>query len=149
MTQASAPAALDVPRAAENERAPRVGKGAWWAGWIISAIPILMMGGIGTFILLFKREIAVDGNVKYGYPAGITVPLLIVEIICVILYAIPQTAVLGAILLTGYLGGAVATHVRAAEWSQVPMPVIFGVLVWLALYLRDPRVRELAPLRKV
>ena len=146
MTQASAPAALDIARAAENERAPRVGKGAWWAGWIISAIPILMMGGIGTFILLFKREVAVDGNVKYGYPASVTVPLLIVEIICVILYAIPQTAVLGAILLTGYLGGAVATHVRAGEpWF---FPVIVGVLVWLGLYLRDPRLRSLVPLRK-
>jgi hypothetical protein len=146
MTQASAPAAPDVPRPAVIEPAPRVGKGAWWAGWIISAIPILMMGGIGTFILLFKREIAVDGNVKYGYPASVTVPLLIVEIICVILYAIPQTAVLGAILLTGYLGGAVATHVRAGEpWF---FPVIAGVLVWLGLVLRDPRLRSLVPLRK-
>jgi hypothetical protein len=67
--------------------------------------------------------------------------------ICVILYAIPRTAVLGAILLTGYLGGAVATHVHAAEWWF--MPVVFGILVWLGLYLRDPRVRELAPLRRM
>jgi hypothetical protein len=105
-----------------------------------------MMGGIGTFILLFKREVAEQGNVKYGYPVSITVPLLIVEIICVILYAVPQTAVLGAILLTGYLGGAVATHVRAGEpWF---FPVIVGVLVWLGLVLRDPRLRSLVPLRK-
>jgi hypothetical protein len=74
------------------------------------------------------------------------VPVLIIEILCVILYAIPQTAVLGAILLTGYLGGAVATHVHAGEpWF---FPVIMGVIVWLGLVLRDPRLRELAPLRR-
>jgi hypothetical protein len=146
MTQASAPSALDVPRAAANEQSPRVGKGAWLAGWILSAIPILLMGVLGTGILLFKRTIAEEGNAKYGYPPGVTVPLLIVEIICVILYAIPQTAVLGAILLTGYLGGAVATHVRAGEpWF---FPVIVGVLIWLGLVLRDPRLRALILLRK-
>lgn len=119
---------------------------AWWAGWIISAIPILMMGVLGAVILLFNRGIAEEGNAKYGYPAGVTVPLLIIEIICVILYAIPQTAVLGAILLTGYLGGAVATHVRAGEpWF---FPVIVGVLIWLGLYLRDPRLRSLVLLRR-
>ena len=118
----------------------------WWAGWIISAIPILMMGVLGAVILLFNRRIAEEGNAKYGYPPGVTVPLLIIEILCVILYAIPQTAVLGAILLTGYLGGAVATHVRAGEpWF---FPVIVGVLIWLGLYLRDPRLRSLVPLRK-
>jgi hypothetical protein len=72
-------------------------------------------------------------------------PLFIVEIICAILYAVPQTAVLGAILLTGYLGGAIATHVRAAEPFWFPIP--FAVLIWLGLYLRDARVRALVPIR--
>ena len=104
-----------------------VSRAAWWTGWIISAIPILMMGGIGTAILLSSRAMAEQGMTKYGYPARTAIPVLIVEIACVILYAIPRTAVLGAILLTGYLGGAVATHLHAGEmWV---FPVIVGVLV--------------------
>jgi len=84
---------------------------------------------------------------KYGYPASAAKPVLIIEIICVLLYLIPQTAVLGAILLTGYLGGAVATHVHAGEpWW---FPVIFAVLVWLGLLLRDARLRCLLPLRRI
>jgi ABC-type sugar transport system permease subunit len=123
-----------------------VSRAAWWTGWIISAIPILMMGGMGAAILLFSRGMARDGMTKYGYPATSAIPILIVEVVCAVLYAIPRTAVLGAVLLTGYLGGAVATHVHASE-SWV-FPVIAGVLVWLGLYLRDARVRDLLPLRR-
>jgi hypothetical protein len=123
------------------------GRAAFIAGWIISAIPILWMGGLGIVIFLFNRALMQDGMAKYGYPASSGVPIFIAELIAVVLYAIPRTAVLGAILLTGYLGGAVATHVRAGEpWF---FPVIFGVLVWLGLVLRDPRLRQLVPLRKV
>lgn len=143
-------AVTEQPAAALNDESkPRNGrpsKAAWWIGWIISAIPILMMGVLGTGILLFKREMAVEGTTKYGYPPNAAIPIMIVEIICVILYAISQTAVLGAILLTGYLGGAVSTHVRAGE--PFFFPVIVGVLVWLGLVLRDPRLRSLAPLRR-
>jgi hypothetical protein len=148
MTQVSTPVGRDVaPAASTKEQVPRVSKGAWWAGWIISAIPILMMGVLGIVIMLFFRKVAEEGNAKYGYPPGVTVPLFIVEVLCVLLYAVPRTAVLGAILLTGYLGGAVATHVRAGEpWL---FPVIMGVLVWLGLLLREPRLRSLLPLRKV
>src|SRR4051812_43570598 len=137
MTEAIATAA-----SSSDAPVPRVSKAAWWAGWVISAIPILMMGVLGAAILLFKRQMAMEGTTKYGYPSNAVVPIMIVEIICVLLYAIPQTAVLGAILLTGYLGGAVATHVRAGEpWF---FPVIMGVLVWLGLVLREPRLRSLA-----
>ena len=125
----------------------RPGKAARIAGWIISAIPILWMGVLGLVIHLFNRKLVEEGMAKYGYPASALGPMFIAELIAVILYAIPQTAVLGAILLTGYLGGAVATHVRAGEpWY---FPVIFGVLVWLGLVLRDPWLRQLLPLRKV
>jgi hypothetical protein len=121
-------------------------KAMLWTGRIISAIPVLMMGGIGAVMFFASPEKAVEGMTKYGYPAGVAKPLLIVQIVSVVLYAIPQTAVLGAILLTGYLGGAVATHVRAAEpfW----FPIVFGVLVWLGLFLRDSRMRTLLPLRR-
>src|SRR4051812_1591617 len=124
----------------------RTPKAMLWTGRIISAIPVLMMGVVGAVILVAFPDKAAEGTAKYGFPAGVTRPLFMVEIACVVLYVIPQTAVLGAILLTGYLGGAVATHVRAGEpfW----FPVVFGVLVWLGLYLRDARIRALVPLRR-
>ena len=131
----------------ETTMTARPSKAARWAGRIISTLIILLMGVLPVVLLLTNRAMIEEGTAKQGYPANVAIPILIVEIICAILYAIPRTAVLGAILLTGYLGGAVATHVRASEpWF---IPVIVGVLVWLGLYLRDPRLRELAPLRKV
>ena len=134
-----APAPVDEP----TRTTP---KGMLWTGRVISAIPVLMMAGMGTFMLVAKPQEAVDGMVKYGYPASAGRPILIAMIASAIVYAVPQTAVLGAILLTGYLGGAVATHVRAGEpWF---FPVIFGVLVWLGLFLRDARVRALVPFRR-
>jgi hypothetical protein len=127
-----------------------VSKAALVTGWIISAIPILMMGVMGIVMLAFKRDMVTEGMTKAGYPASAAMPILIVEIICAVLYVIPRTAVLGAVLLTGYLGGAVATHVHAAEpWSKWMFPVVFGVLVWLGLYFRDARVRDLLPLRRL
>jgi uncharacterized membrane protein YphA (DoxX/SURF4 family) len=83
---------------------------------------------------------------KLGYPEDLAFAIGIVEISCVVLYLIPQTAILGAVLLTGYLGGAVATHVRIHD--NFAPPVIGGVLVWLGVYFRDPRVRALLPLRR-
>ncbi|MDB4941250.1 MAG: hypothetical protein JWP97_784 [Labilithrix sp.] len=79
-----------------------------------------------------------------GYPAGAARPLGIIELLCVILYLIPRTSVLGAILMTGYLGGAVATHVHMGEW-QLVIAVIVGMIAWLALYLRMPLLRALVP----
>ena len=83
---------------------------------------------------------------KFGYPEGVLIAIGITEVVCVVLYLLPQTAVLGAVMLTGYLGGAIATHVRVHD--NFISPVIVGVFVWLALYLRDPRVRALLPLRQ-
>jgi hypothetical protein len=117
-----------------------------WAGWIASALPVLGM--------LFSGVVKLTGNLnvievftgKFGYPPQTLVPIGIVEIACVVLYSIPQTAVLGAILTTTYLGGAVATHVRVQD-PFFP-PIVFGILVWLGLYLRDERIRGLLPLRR-
>ena len=136
---------LDYESPAEATGKP--GKAAFITGWVVSALVIAWMGVLGLVIFATNRAMMEEGMRKYGYPPNSGVPIFIAEMICVLLYAIPRTAVLGAILLTGYLGGAVATHVHASEpWF---LPVIFGVLVWLGLYLRDLRVRELAPLRRV
>lgn len=115
-----------------------------WAGRILSALPVLLMVFTGTFALL-KPSIALQGFVHYGYPATALPRIIIVEIACALLYAIPRTSVLGAVLLTGYLGGATATHVRVGE--PFFLPIIVGVVVWAGLFLRDERLRALIPLR--
>jgi hypothetical protein len=114
-----------------------------WAGWILSALLVVALVFSGVMKLI-KPTAITDEFTRLGWP-DVTVGLGIVEIACALVYAIPQTAVLGAILVTGYLGGAIATHVRIHD-DFVP-PLIMGVLAWLALYLRDARLRALLPLR--
>jgi DoxX-like protein len=123
-------------------------KALLWTGYIVSALPVL--GLIASAVMKFgKPAFVVEGMDKHGYPEGIIVGLGVVELACTLLYIIPQTSVLGAILLTGYLGGATATHVRVGEFSQAIFgPVLFGVLIWLGLFLRDSRLRALVPLRR-
>jgi hypothetical protein len=115
-----------------------------WAGRVVSALPILLFLFSFSFGML-KPEMTAQVAARYGYPTDIMLRITIVEMLCAIIYAIPRTAVVGAILLTGYLGGATATHVRVGE--PFTFPVVVGILVWLGLYLRDPRVRALIPLR--
>ena len=123
-------------------------KKALWAGRIIKWLPILFLL-FDASMKLIKAVPVVEGTVKLGYQESTIVPLGIVLLVCTVLYAIPQTSVLGAMLLTGYLGGAVATHVRVGDplLTHVLFPVYMGILVWLGLYLREPRLRPLAPLR--
>jgi len=142
----------EIARAAEpfklwrmtNERPPS--KAVLWTGYVISALPVIFMSVAGLVFLFFASGKVIEGMTKYGYPSSAAKPILIAEILCGLIYAIPQTATLGAVLLTAYLGGAVATHVHAGE--PFFFPVIFGVLVWLGLWLRDARFRRLLPLRK-
>ena len=131
---------------ADPQPAP-VSKAALWAGRILSAIPslFLLLDGV---MKLFKPEPVVEATTRLGYPEGVIVGLGIVLLACVALYVIPRTSVLGAILLTGYLGGAVAAHVRAGgDPFPVVFPVLVGVLLWGGLLLRDARLRALVPLR--
>ena len=117
------------------------------AGYVLSTIPVLflLMDGI---MKLFKPAVVVNGTVDLGYSESVIVPLGIILTACTILYAIPRTAVLGAVLLTGYLGGAIATHVRvAAPAFNLIFPVIVALFIWGGLYLRDTRVAELLPFR--
>jgi hypothetical protein len=97
---------------------------------------------------LVKPAFVVDATVKLGYPDSVILGLGIVLLACTVLYLIPPTSVLGAILLTGYLGGAVASHVRVEDGLfPVFFPVIMGALLWGGLFLRDGRLRDLIPLR--
>jgi hypothetical protein len=119
-------------------------KASLWAGRILSALAVLLFAVTASFGVL-KPEMSKQGFAHYGYPEGAMLRIIVVEVLCAIAYAIPRTSILGAILLTGYLGGATATHVRAGE--PFFMPVIVGIVVWLGLYLRDTRLRALVPLR--
>ena len=134
----------------ENDtRSVQPSKARLWTGWILSALPALMlvMGGIMD---LMKPDFVVKTTVEMGYPEDVIVGLGVVVLICVILYIIPNTAVLGAILLTGYLGGAVATHVRHGDplFSNVLAQVYFAIVLWAGVYLREPRLSALVPFRK-
>jgi len=117
-----------------------------WAGWIASALPVLGMLFSGVVKLTGNLNVIEAFTGRFGYPQQTLVPIGILEITCVVLYSIPRTAVLGAILTTAYLGGAVATHVRVQD-PFFP-PIVFGILVWVGLYLRDDRIRSLLPLRR-
>lgn len=116
-----------------------------WAGYIASGLPglLLVFSGVAKLIL---PEGMPEEFARLGYPVSTAAGIGIVALLCAALYLIPRTSVLGAILLTGYLGGATATHVRIGDLFI--MPIIVGVVLWAGLYLRDPRVRALIPLRK-
>ena len=119
-----------------------------WLRRIVTWLPalFLLVDGVAK---LFKPLPVVEGTVKLGYTESAIIPIGIVLIICTVLYLLPKTSVLGAILLTGYLGGAVATHVSARGDGAfgVIFATVFGVWIWFALYLRDDRVRALIPFR--
>ena len=127
----------------EMQPAP-VSKSALWGGRVASALPALMLLASGVMKLL-KPAAVVEGFTHLGWDERLALGLGVVELACTVIYLIPPTAVLGAVLLTGYLGGAIATHVRIGEpyYTQFGL----GVLVWLGLYLRDARLRALLPLR--
>ena len=128
-----------------NDETVPVSNTRLWGGRIASGIPALFLLVDGA-MKLAKPTVVVETTMQLGYPEGVIVPLGIVLLASAVLYLVPRTAVLGAILLTGYLGGAVATHVRVGGGAfEVLFPVIVGALVWGGLVLRSPRVAELLP----
>jgi hypothetical protein len=125
-----------------------VSKKNLWIGRILGALStlFLLMDGV---MKLIKPAPVVEATVRLGYPEGVIQSLGIVLLVCTILYAIPRTSILGAILLTGYLGGAVAANVRVGNplFSHTLFPVYVALLVWGGVYLRDRRLRGLVPVR--
>lgn len=132
-------------RSAVRPASTTISRRARWAGRVVS-------GFVAAFLLfdavvkLLKPAFVVEGTVKLGYPAAVIVPLGIVLLASTVLYLVPRTAPFGALLLTGYLGGAVATHVRVGDplASHVLFPIYVAVFVWGGLWLRDARLRALA-----
>lgn len=125
----------------------QVSGAALWAGRIITgAVALLLL--LDSVMKFFKPAVVVETTRQLGYPEHLIIPIAIALLVSVILYVIPATAVLGAILLTAYLGGAVATHVRVDSGVfPVTFAVVFGVLVWAGLFLREPRLHSLIPVK--
>jgi DoxX-like family len=120
-------------------------KGMLWTGRILSGLIVALMLFAASFGFL-KPEISRQGMKDMGYPQSVGMPITIALLASTLLYAIPRTCVLGAILLTGYFGGAIATHVRLEQPAFV-IALSMAVLAWLGVYLRDARLRALLPLR--
>jgi hypothetical protein len=128
--------------------APALSRGALWIGRVISVLIVLFLL-FDSVLKFIKPAPVVSSFAHLGIPIALDYPIAIVLLICTILYALPPTSVLGAILLTGYLGGAVMTHLRAGDplFTHVLFPTYMGALLWFALYLREPRLRTLVPFR--
>jgi hypothetical protein len=118
-----------------------------WTGRTLATLIVLFMLLDGAMKLAMIEPV-IDATEQLGYPASTIRPLGVAAIVAALLYAFPRTAVLGAILLTGFLGGAIATHVRAGGADYL-FAAALGVIAWLGLYLRDARIRKLMPLRRV
>ncbi len=118
-------------------------KGARTTGWVLSVLAILFML-FDVFGKLTKPEAVIKGTMQLGYPENLITPIGIILLVCTILYAIPRTAVLGAVLTTGYMGGALASGLRieAPLFSNILFPVYFSILLWAGLYLRSERLRQ-------
>jgi hypothetical protein len=121
-----------------------------WAGRIMSGLAVLFLL-FDSSLKLVNSEPAIKGTVELGYAPALIVPLGLLLLICTLLYVVPSTSVLGAILLTGYLGGAVASQVRVGHplFGFVLFPVYLGILLWGGLYCREGRIRALIPLRRL
>ena len=116
-----------------------------WAGRIASAVPVALMTFSGALKLMHEPGFVAMWTGKLGWTESTLTSIGLLELVCVALYVVPRTAVLGAVLLTGYLGGAVASHVRIGDPFIIPL--VLGVVVWGGLYLRDERIRALLPRR--
>ena len=117
-----------------------------WIGWTITVLGSLVFV-FSAFMKLKGGEELTQGMEHLGLPLSMVMPLAILEIACVVTYLVPRTAVLGAVLLTGYLGGAICTHWRAGDPFFVQ--AVLGLLIWLGIYLREPRLKQVLPIRTV
>lgn len=132
-------------------RSQTYGHSKWrkWIGWGMSGLMIAFLLFDSVSKLVLEHHV-VEATTQIGYPLDVIRPLGVICLACTLLYAIPRTSILGAILLTGYLGGAIASKVRIEDpmFSSVLFGAYFGILVWGGLYLRDERLRALIPFRQ-
>jgi DoxX-like protein len=131
------------------EALQRSARTAATVGHVCSGLAVLFLT-FDTVLKVLRLAPAIEGTTALGYPAESVQWIGIIELVCLVLYVVPRTSVLGGLLLTGYLGGAIATHVRIASplLTHVLFPVYVALLLWGGLYLREKRLRELVPLRQ-
>lgn len=122
-----------------------VSRASRWLSYVVSAVPCFFLS-FSAVMKLVKPPGLEEGFASVGWPVALATPLGILELACVVVYLVPRTTILGAILITAYMGGAVATHVRIAD--AFVMQVCLGILVWLGIWLRDLRLRDLLPVVK-
>ena len=119
-----------------------------WTGRLLSFVVVAQLLSSAWFRATHHTYAVAEIVTSYGYPESAIVPIVIAECALVALYLVPQTSVLAAIVMTGYLGGAVATHMRIGDTARAAIPLVVGILAWGGLYLRDRRIRELVPFRR-
>ena len=130
---------------ARTDSAPR-----WmlWTGRFLSFVVVAQLLSSAWFRATHHTNAVAEIVTSYGYPESAITRIVISECTLVVLYLVPQTSILAAILMTGYLGGAVATHLRIADMARAAIPVVIGIFAWGGLYLRDSRIRQLIPFRR-
>ena len=133
----------------ENESGKTERNKGYWVGWGVTGFVVAFLL-LDAVMKLLALPVVIETSVALGWPADMARPLGVILLTCTLLYAVPRTSLLGALLLTGYLGGAVATHLRVGNplVSHVLFGVYVGLMIWGGLYLRDPRLRALLPFRK-
>ena len=138
------PVAVDT-NATSNE----ISRKQIWTGRVLSGLAVLFLA-FDAALKVFEVPVAIEGTKQLGYQPSVIFTLGVIQLLCLIAYLVPRTAAFGAILWTGYLGGAVATHVRVGNplFSHTLFPVYVAVLLWLGLWLRDNRLRALLPIAK-
>lgn len=125
-----------------------ISKTSLWAGRIISGLVVAFLVFDGVTKVL-KVAPVMEASARIGFPANLIVVTGAILLVCTAIYVLPRTSILGAILLTGYLGGAVVTNLRAGSplFSETLFPIYFGIFVWAGIYLRDASLRTMIPIR--
>ena len=131
-----------------TDRTASVPRWMLWTGWILSSMVVAQLLSSAFFRASYHTFAVAEIVTGYGYPESAIALIVIAECVLVLLYLVPQTSVLAAILMTGYLGGAVASHLRIADTARAAIPLVVGILAWGGLYLRDSRIRQLVPFRR-
>src|SRR5467141_3115439 len=142
------PKARRHPMSIETARTVSAPRWMRWTGWLLSFTVVAQLLSSAWFRATHHTYAVAEIVTGYGYPESAIVLMVVAECALVVLYLVPQTSVLGAIMMTGYLGGAVATHLRIADTARAAIPLVVGILAWGGLYLRDSRIRQLIPFRR-
>jgi hypothetical protein len=132
----------------ETARTVSVPRWMLWTGWLLSFAVVAQLLSSAWFRATHHANAVAEIVGAYGFSESAIVRIVVAECALVVLYLVPQTSILAAIVMTGYLGGAVATHLRIGDTARAAIPLVVGIFAWGGLYLRDSRIRQLVPFRQ-